>query len=1098
MFAQNQKSSFLEQTKAAREERALEKRRELAAILLQSTLKGYAERRKYQKRIMWDFDAIFPIESQDEKDTELELPSINVYPVLRRYLTQIKLDKGDTISRERLERLCRYVIKAMEAENPKLSYAALCLHKERSLPWIAHIKLLLTNCLLLLPELKPENHADSLSLALFLHTLVVFTAPKSWAILRNAQFERLQPAMQKVCCNIQGHLVQHDFYRTMRVVLLRGTAREELSVKPVTLVAIITLCLRPLIDGDFSRNLLTKFLSEILSVPALIYHLNQSVPQCLDQFSHWGLLKRALSISEDLQWFEEFGASMPGTKSLAFLGNIVNLFNIDGQVEAKVLAYPLLTETTTSLLEIIPNTVTTKGVFTQWHELLGWHTPGPEPAQNQNVALIKKQFHMLWDHRCIKTLLGDLLKEINQNYERIEFQSPQQPSTSNLLRRALERSSTRGVCLVGGGASSKQTKQQWRKLDNGDVLQVSRICGMYYAALNTLSQMKLDILTGICYNDNVLYDIWLLITSLGPNCGMKEYLELLKCETNMQKPQTAMLMLFCDCMTHYVTWVHRVFFVTCMFNLLLLFRILDEYEMYTEQNPFKLNDYVMLTYFLNNMLYKLINDNVLGAKNIVQNPVFQSLHTLMLCLYRRDCRRPFTPTNHWLIPEVKPSTFMNDLEKAKRNAMLLLAKMPHIIPHDDRVKLFRKFVQNEKAVMGLTESACASPRSALIVIHRERIVEDGYRQLAAQPTHGLKGVIRVRFINQQGLHEAGIDQDGVFKEFLEETIKKVFDPSLNLFKTTSDQRLYPSPISYVQDNHLQLFEFVGRMLGKAVYEGIVVDVPFASFFLSQLLGQTQQALYSCMDELPSLDNELYRSLTFIKHYKQDVADLNLTFSVDQDVMGKIVTHELHPGGKARVVNDHNKLVYIHYMAFFHMNTQIREQTVAFNRGFRSIVNPEWLSLFSPPELQRLISGDTAPLDLRDLRKHTQYYGGFHDSHRVVGWLWDILAKDFTEDERKLFLKFVTSCSKPPLLGFAHLEPPFSIRCVEVGDDEDTGDTIGSVIRGFFTIRKKDPLNRLPTSSTCFNLLKLPNYQKKSTLRDKLRYAVSSNTGFELS
>ena len=34
----------------------------------------------------------------------------------------------------------------------------------------------------------------------------------------------------------------------------------------------------------------------------------------------------------------------------------------------------------------------------------------------------------------------------------------------------------------------------------------------------------------------------------------------------------------------------------------------------------------------------------------------------------------------------------------------------------------------------------------------------------------------------QGLDEAGIDQDGVFKEFLEETIKRVFDPSLNLFK----------------------------------------------------------------------------------------------------------------------------------------------------------------------------------------------------------------------------------------------------------------------------------------------------------------------------
>jgi ubiquitin-protein ligase E3 B len=35
---------------------------------------------------------------------------------------------------------------------------------------------------------------------------------------------------------------------------------------------------------------------------------------------------------------------------------------------------------------------------------------------------------------------------------------------------------------------------------------------------------------------------------------------------------------------------------------------------------------------------------------------------------------------------------------------------------------------------------------------------------------------------------------------------------------TSEERLYPSPTSYMQDNHLQLFEFVGRMLGKAVYE----------------------------------------------------------------------------------------------------------------------------------------------------------------------------------------------------------------------------------------------------------------------------------------
>lgn len=38
----------------------------------------------------------------------------------------------------------------------------------------------------------------------------------------------------------------------------------------------------------------------------------------------------------------------------------------------------------------------------------------------------------------------------------------------------------------------------------------------------------------------------------------------------------------------------------------------------------------------------------------------------------------------------------------------------------------------------------------------------------------------------------------------------------------------------------------------------------------------------------------------------DVSDLDLTFSVDEDVMGKIVTHELHPGGRARPVTNDNK------------------------------------------------------------------------------------------------------------------------------------------------------------------------------------------------
>ena len=55
------------------------------------------------------------------------------------------------------------------------------------------------------------------------------------------------------------------------------------------------------------------------------------------------------------------------------------------------------------------------------------------------------------------------------------------------------------------------------------------------------------------------------------------------------------------------------------------------------------------------------------------------------------------------------------------------------------------------------------------------------------------------------------------------------------------------------------------------------------------------------------------------------------------------------------------------MAHFRMHVQIRDQTQAFIRGFKSLINPEWLTMFSTPELQMLISGETADMDLDDLR-----------------------------------------------------------------------------------------------------------------------------------
>ncbi|KAK3758729.1 hypothetical protein RRG08_012395, partial [Elysia crispata] len=114
--------------------------------------------------------------------------------------------------------------------------------------------------------------------------------------------------------------------------------------------------------------------------------------------------------------------------------------------------------------------------------------------------------------------------------------------------------------------------------------------------------------------------------------------------------------------------------------------------------------------------------------------------------------------------EVKPSTFMSELEKEKGAALFLLQKVPHIIPFSERVIIFRKNVIREKEALDLTESACSSLQTSRfcihnITIHRSRIIEDGYRQLLHSYLYVLlKGCIRVKFINEMGLDEAGIDQ----------------------------------------------------------------------------------------------------------------------------------------------------------------------------------------------------------------------------------------------------------------------------------------------------------------------------------------------------
>lgn len=104
-----------------------------------------------------------------------------------------------------------------------------------------------------------------------------------------------------------------------------------------------------------------------------------------------------------------------------------------------------------------------------------------------------------------------------------------------------------------------------------------------------------------------------------------------------------------------------------------------------------------------------------------------------------------------------------------------------------------------------------------VQVRRDNILKDSFVGLS-NAGRKLKGRVQVEFISEQGLAEAGIDGGGLFKEYLDALTKSAFNPKSGLFKPTSSQLLTPNPQSLVVEDHLQYFNFIGKILGKALYE----------------------------------------------------------------------------------------------------------------------------------------------------------------------------------------------------------------------------------------------------------------------------------------
>eukprot|EP01012_Entosiphon_sulcatum_P054118 TRINITY_DN7464_c0_g1_i1.p1 TRINITY_DN7464_c0_g1~~TRINITY_DN7464_c0_g1_i1.p1 ORF type:complete len:3554 (-),score=564.91 TRINITY_DN7464_c0_g1_i1:189-10850(-) len=382
-------------------------------------------------------------------------------------------------------------------------------------------------------------------------------------------------------------------------------------------------------------------------------------------------------------------------------------------------------------------------------------------------------------------------------------------------------------------------------------------------------------------------------------------------------------------------------------------------------------------------------------------------------------------------------------------ALSELMKYPRFVDFENKRLWFREQIRREQ-----DQQSYASCRLA---VRRDQIFQDSFFALGHRSPEEMKGRLRVTF-----KREEGVDAGGLTREWFQVLSKEMFNPNYALFVHSAEGQTYqPNRLSDINPEHLNYFQFAGRVIAMAVYNDITLDAYFTRSLYKHLLGITPE-----VQDIESIDPNYYKNLQWM--LSNDITGVvEETFSAETERFSKREIIDLIPNGRNISVTNENKEEYVRLITEFKMTTDIKKQIDHFIGGFYDIIPRKLISIFTEQELELLICG-LADIDVDDLKANTEYVGYTASSPPVV-WLWQTV-ESMTQEERSLFIQFVTGCSKVPLGGFSELQ--------------------GMHGRQKFNIHRTADNTRLPCAHTCFNQLDLPDYPSFEVTKDRLMKAVS--------
>lgn len=247
-----------------------------------------------------------------------------------------------------------------------------------------------------------------------------------------------------------------------------------------------------------------------------------------------------------------------------------------------------------------------------------------------------------------------------------------------------------------------------------------------------------------------------------------------------------------------------------------------------------------------------------------------------------------------------------------------LVKNPKVLEFDNKRNWFNRSVHNK-------QQANHRPFPTLqLQVRREHVFHDSFKSLYFKTGEEMKfSKLNIRFHGEEG-----VDAGGVTREWFQVLARQMFDANYALFVPVSSDRttFHPNKLSGINDEHLSFFKFIGRIIGKALYEGRLLDCYFSRAVYKRILGKPVS-----VKDMESFDPEYYKSLSWMLN--NDITDIiTETFSVEDDEFGATKVSDLCENGRHIPVTEENKHDYVRLVVEHKLLSSVKDQMENFLKG----------------------------------------------------------------------------------------------------------------------------------------------------------------------